>query len=92
LLRDSRIQISIYSTTFFDALGFSIENYSLQEYSVYSDYAAEMVSEGVAEPLLVDEDPIEKHLLSKGRKTLRPRSEVYGQFDETAFRNAILGS
>jgi hypothetical protein len=92
LLKESSIQISIYSTTFFDALGYSIENYSLQDYSVYSDYAAEMVSEGVAEPLRVDEDPIEKHLLSKGRKTLRPRSEVYGQFDEIAMRNAILGS
>jgi hypothetical protein len=91
LLKESSIQISIYSTTFFDALGFSIENYSLQDYSVYSDYAAEMVSEGVAEPLSVDEDPIEKHLLSKGRKVLRPRSEVYGQFDEFAMRNAILG-
>jgi CDP-glycerol glycerophosphotransferase (TagB/SpsB family) len=32
LLKESSIQISIYSTTFFDALGFSIENYSLQDY------------------------------------------------------------
>jgi len=92
LLRDSRIQISIYSTTFFDALGFSIENYSLQDYSIYSDYAAQMVAEGIAQPLRTDEDPIEKHLHSNVRLTLLPRSEVYSQFDEVTMRHTILGN
>ncbi len=91
LLRESRIQISIYSTTFFDALGFEISNYSLQEYSIYKDYAAQMIAEGVAQSLYIDEDPIEKYLQSKGTSSLRPRKEVYGPFDATAIRKAIAG-
>jgi hypothetical protein len=73
LLRESRIQISIYSTTFFDALGFEISNYALQEYSIYKDYAAQMIAEGVAQALYIDEDPIEKFLQSKGTSSLRPQ-------------------
>jgi hypothetical protein len=91
LLRESRIQISIYSTTFFDALGFDISNYSLQNYSIYKDYAAQMITEGVAQPLYIDEDPIEKHLQSTGSESLRSREEVYGPFDATAIRSAIAG-
>jgi hypothetical protein len=91
LLRESRIQISIYSTTFFDALGCEISNFSLQDYSVYSDYAAQMVAEGVAQPLLVSEDPIEKFLQSKGQHHQRPRSDVYGSFEEHIMKRAILG-
>jgi hypothetical protein len=92
LLRESRIQISIYSTTFFDALGFEISNYSLQEFSIYKDYSAQMITEGVAQPLYIDEDPIEKYLHSKGKSTLRPRKDVYGPFDASAMRRAIVGS
>jgi hypothetical protein len=91
LLSESRIQISIYSTTFFDALGYEIENFSLQDYSVYSDYAAQMVAEGVAQPLQIQEDPIEKFLQSKGQRVLRPRSDVYGTFDGLGMKRAILG-
>lgn len=91
LLRESRIQISIYSTTFFDALGFDISNYSLQGYGIYKDYAAQMITEGVAQPLYIDEDPIEKHLQSKATSSLRPRKEVYGPFDAKAIRLAIVG-
>jgi hypothetical protein len=91
LLSESRIQISIYSTTFFDALGYEIENFSLQDYSVYSDYAAQMVAEGVAQPLQFQEDPIEKFLQSKGQRVLRPRSDVYGTFDGLGMKRAILG-
>jgi hypothetical protein len=91
LLRESRIQISIYSTTFFDALGFEISNYALQEYSIYKDYAAQMIAEGVAQSLYIDEDPIEKFLQSKGTSSLRPRKEVYGPFDANAIRKAVAG-
>jgi hypothetical protein len=91
LLRESRIQISIYSTTFFDALGFEISNYSLQDYSIYKDYAAQMVIEGVAQPLHIDEDPIQKHLKSKGTESLRSREEVYAPFDAKAILAAIAG-
>jgi hypothetical protein len=80
-LSKSRIQISIYSTTFFDALGFDVVNFSIQNYTNSADYAKEMVEEGVALPLRFDEDPIE---IFENRQTsqaylLHP-SEVYAQF------------
>jgi hypothetical protein len=91
LLLESRIQISIYSTTFFDALGYNVDNFSLQNYSIHSDYAASMIAEGVAHPLFCDEDPIEKHLASTGGRQLLSRDKVYAPFDMEATRHAILG-
>jgi hypothetical protein len=91
LLLESRIQISIYSTTFFDALGYNVDNFSLQGYSIHSDYAASMIAERVAHPLFFDEDPIEKHLTSTGDRQLLSRDEVYAPFDSEAIRSAILG-
>ncbi len=91
LLREASIQISIYSTTFFDALGYDITNFSLQQYGIYRDYAAHMIEEGVAHPLLIDEDPIEKHLRVKDHIALRSRQEVYGSFNADALRSALEG-
>jgi hypothetical protein len=91
LLQEARIQVSIYSTTFFDALGYDITNFSIQRYGVYQDYAAKMVEEGVAHPLRLDENPIEKHDQLKGMSGLRNRQEVYGPLDADALRNAISG-
>jgi hypothetical protein len=59
-LKRARIQVSIYSTTFFDALGLGVKNYSLDEIGYSADYASEMVSMGVAESLRVNEDVISK--------------------------------
>ena len=81
LLSKSKIQISIYSTTFYDALGFDVVNYSIQGYSPYSAYAAESVREGVAEPILFDEDPIEKYLSRPSAAAYAlNREEVYAPF------------
>ena len=85
-----KIQISIYSTTFFDALGCGTTNYSIQNYGPYKDYAAEMIAEGVAAALSFDEDPIEKFIQAKDSIPQRSREEVYSSFDAVALRNAIL--
>lgn len=58
LLAESRIHISIYSTTFFDAVGLDTLNLSLQNYSPSADYAREMVESGVALPLTENQDPV----------------------------------
>jgi hypothetical protein len=90
LLRESRIHISIYSTTFFDALGYDVTNFSLQHYGTAKDYAAQMVAEGVAHPLSIHDDPIE--MVESG--TITPlrlsRSDVYSLFDENAIRKVLL--
>jgi hypothetical protein len=90
LLRESRIQISIYSTTFYDALGLDIRNMSLQNYGNYKDYAAQMIIEGVASPLGAEQDPIEVFLSLKEKSQLLQREDVYAAFDAEALREAIL--
>jgi hypothetical protein len=59
-LKRAKIQVSIYSTTFYDAVGMGVKNYSLNEIGYSADYASEMVESGVAEPLGNVEDVISK--------------------------------
>jgi hypothetical protein len=86
LLQKCKIQISIYSTTFFDAVGFEVVNFSLQEYGASSDYAADMVTEGVALPLLLHENPVDKYeRLLMDKPSMPSRDDVYAPFDEKQF-------
>jgi len=90
LLVRAKIQISIYSTTFYDALGFDVCNYSLQNYGSMSDYAADMIAESVAFPLLIDENPVEKFLaVHQSINRLASRDDVYSSFDKVAVARAI---
>ncbi|NNE56074.1 MAG: hypothetical protein HKN32_08645 [Flavobacteriales bacterium] len=90
LLDESRIQISIYSTTFFDALGKKVVNFSLQDYSAFSDYAEDMVKENVAYPLAFQEDPIEKlNFVENSATPLLGRTRVYGKLQEKDFLGAV---
>jgi hypothetical protein len=50
-----------------------------------------MVLEGVAQPLLVQEDPIEKYLLANGQCNLLSRDAVYSSLNKALFLNTILG-
>ncbi|MFM7727827.1 MAG: hypothetical protein ACKO7B_14075, partial [Flavobacteriales bacterium] len=89
LLCSARIHISIYSTTFYDALGYDVVNFSLQDYGTASDYARALTKEGVALPLRIDEDPIEKMLSGQLPALPLKRSNVYAPFDTQAIQNAI---
>ncbi len=90
LLQNCKIQISIYSTTFYDALGMNVCNFSLQNYGSMSDYATSMISESVAYPLYSNEDPIQKYLsLGNDLSSLTPREEVYGNFNPELIKRAI---
>jgi hypothetical protein len=86
LLSRCKIQISIYSTTFFDAVGYGVVNFSIQHFGASSDYAADMVTEGVALPLTVEQDPIKAYndVLMQQQPTLG-REDVYAPFDIDAF-------
>jgi hypothetical protein len=90
LLMRAKIQISIYSTTFYDALGFDVCNYSLQNYGSMSDYAADMIAESVALPLFVHENPIHKFLSDfASTQSLAPRDQVYSSFNNRVVCEAI---
>lgn len=91
LLRRSRIQVSIYSTTFFDALGYGVFNLSLQDYSEYSDYARLMVEDGIAYPLHYAENPVTLYEQLHASVKLPERNYYYSKFDKTEFRNLLNG-
>lgn len=90
LLVECRIQISIYSTTFFDALGLEVVNFSLQNFTEFADYAADMIKENVAYPLNFEDDPIECYTrLISEETTLLSRESVYADFDENALQRVL---
>lgn len=79
-LKRAKIQVSIYSTTFFDALGMQVRNYSLNDIGYSADYASEMVDFGVAEALDKSENVISKFERSSDRLDNLKREHVYAAF------------
>jgi hypothetical protein len=89
LLTKAKIQISIYSTTFYDAIGFDVLNLSVQQYGTSSDYAADIIREGVAIPIRLDEDPVAAYLNTQPEKVQRlSRNEIYASFRCEVILNA----
>jgi hypothetical protein len=90
LLKRCKIHISIYSTTFYDALGYDVCNFSLQQYGSMSDYAADMIAESVALPLFEHENPIAKFLtITEQNIPFTTRTDVYSSFNEGVIAKAI---
>jgi hypothetical protein len=90
LLEECKIQISIYSTTLYDAIGYEVINLSLQDFGYAKQYAADMVSHRVAFPLFAHEHPIEVYNRYQERLSeLRSREEIYAPFTEQAIGSVI---
>ena len=79
-LTRAKIQVSIYSTTFFDSLGMEVRNYSLNEIGFSSDYANEMVDMGIAESLKNEEDVIAKFEGTQSVSDHLTREDVFSPF------------
>ena len=79
-LKRAKIHVSIYSTTFFDALGMNVKNYSLDGIGYSGDYAAEMVAMGVAESLTKSEDVIAKFEQANNQRDNLLREDVFTSF------------
>ncbi|MDP4631041.1 MAG: hypothetical protein NWQ44_07925 [Flavobacteriales bacterium] len=79
-LKRAKIQVSIYSTTFFDAIGMSVKNYALDDIGYSLDYSSEMVAMGVAESLKKGEDVIEKFESSSIFSERLTREDVFAPF------------
>jgi hypothetical protein len=92
LLAKAKIQITIYSTTVYDALGFDVMNFCLQDFGKMSDYAKDMISESAALPLYEHEDPIAKYEdIMKNGEGVRflPREDVYAPFQPEVFKKIL---
>lgn len=79
LLR-AKIQVSIYSTTFYDALGMDVKNYSLNETGYSHDYASEVVENRLAEPLGNLEDVIAKYVNDSNVSLHLKREDVFAPY------------
>jgi hypothetical protein len=87
-LKKAEIQLSIYSTTFYDAAGYNVANFALVDAITHATYIREMIDEKVAHPISFNQDPIALfHSLPQGgmleRKIIYdsfPTSEVEGWF------------
>jgi len=79
LLHISDIQISIYSTTFFDALGLPVVNLSLQDNELCGAYARSMAELGVAVPIQWHDDPVTIAARENNVRNLNPE-DVFAAF------------
>jgi hypothetical protein len=85
-LKKAKIQVSIFSTTFFDSLGMNVRNYTLNEIGFSSDYANEMIELGLAEPLRIGEDVIEKFEMNSTISTRLSREDVFTNYKSRFIR------
>ena len=88
ILSKARIQISVYSTTFLDALGLNVMNLSLQNYTNGADYAVDMVDSGIARALDISGDPIEIYEAHREEGEME-RTHVYGPYSAEAIRELV---
>lgn len=88
ILSKAKIQISVYSTTFFDSLGLNVMNLSLQNYTNGADYAADMVDSGIARALDLSGDPVETYQAHHEEGEME-RPHVYGPYSAEAIRELL---
>jgi hypothetical protein len=79
LFAKTKIQLSIYSTTFYDAIGYNVVNFTTDEFHTYQHYVRELTEEHIATALCLDDDPIEQ-FLSQYEYPFITRKCVYDHF------------
>ncbi len=86
----AQIQLSIYSTTFYDSIGYGVENFALQNTGIYDAYVQEMLDAKVAVGIEETEDPIAVFLSKRSLgKLIQNREEVYGNWDAEKFNDYL---
>lgn len=81
-------QVSIYSTTFYDAIGFDIQNHSIVGYPETDNFALEMIEKGVANKLELNASPLENPI-DKNTTTVDSRDYYYEDFNEDLIQQLI---
>jgi hypothetical protein len=86
----AKIQLSIYSTTFYDSIGYDVDNFALKNTGIYDSYVQEMLDSKVAVGIDEDEDPIAAFEAQRAKgELLQDRKEIYGDWDRIKFLNFI---
>lgn len=86
----SKIQLSVYSTTFYDAIGYNIMNYALVSTGIYDAYVDEMLAAKVAVGVELHEDPIAKFEQEGLSGILLNSNSIYSQWDEQRFNQFLM--
>jgi hypothetical protein len=86
----AKIQLSIYSTTFYDSIGYDVDNFALMNTGIYDAYVQEMIDSQVAVGIAEDEDPIAVYESNRAKGVLLgDRKEIYGDWDAQKFRTYL---
>ncbi len=85
----SKIHISVFSTTLFDALEYKPVNFSLQN-EAFKDYTQNIINAKVALPINLNEDPILKFENLGTTSSLIDAKYVYSDFSESTYKNLFL--
>jgi hypothetical protein len=80
-LNISEIQISVYSTTFYDASGTGVINLTLYDHPQYRKYSELMIEEKVAFPLEWEDDPVQVAEEVRQNFDLNNRDFYYAPFN-----------
>ena len=86
ILKIAEIQISLYSTTFYDAIGTGTINLSLYNHEKYRKYAELMIADKIALPLRHEEDPVEVAKKGRQEKNGLSRSQVYADYNSNFWK------
>jgi hypothetical protein len=81
----SKIQVSVYSTTFYDAIGYNIMNYALINTGVYDAYVDEMLEAQVAVGIALVEDPVERYMQEGIHGILLDKAPIYAPWNDKKF-------
>ena len=88
----AKIQLSVYSTTFYDAIGYDIMNYALINTGTYDAYVDEMIAAEVAVGIEMQDDPIARFLQEGVNSILINKSSIYGQWDQQRFNHFLTNA
>lgn len=78
LFAKAKIQLSIYSTTLYDSIGYGVVNFALVDAKTHITYIQEIVDQHVALPIHMAQDPIS--LLHKSNLNEIERNMIYDSF------------
>lgn len=86
----AKIQLSIYSTTFYDSIGYDVDNFALMNTGIYDAYVQEMIDSQVAVGIAEDEDPIAAYESNRAKgELLADRKQIYGDWNAPMFRHYL---
>jgi len=85
-LERCKIQLSIYSTTFFDAAGYNVVNFSWVTNGIGSDYASSLSEDGIVIPVRPGDDIVSIYQgLAVSQSEFLSVEKIYSKYDPQTF-------